>query len=359
MLSRYFEQRGVRQIEMPGGGRTPSAFSDARNEHLATRRDAGLFDFSFMGCWEIAGRDSARFLQSLQTRDMRCLKPGRICYTLLCASDGSVLNDATVWRHGPDRFWLFSGRRSDLAHIAAYARAYDVAISEISDNHVVLAVQGPRSHAILARLLTSYALADLRYFGFHKTQLCKSVAWIGRLGYSGELGYEVIVPEEAAVEVWEHVRAEGRSQGVVECGFDAANSLRVESGYILFSRELGEPTTPYELGLDRLVALQRGSFIGSEALHALRRNVPRRKLVGIKFERIAAVVPSARYAAGARITSECFSPTFGCRLALGFVDRADGRLDRIVYAQDGRRGRIARLPFYDPARVLPRRLHLT
>lgn len=358
MLSRYFDERGVHRLDIPGGGRTPKAFSEPQREHLATRRNAGLFDFSFMGCCEIAGRDSIRLMQSLQTRDLRALKPGRIFYTLLCNGDGSVLSDATVWCHSPNRLWLFTGRKTEWSHITEYARGYDVAISEISDNHAVLAIQGPRSHSVLARLLTSYTLADLRYFGFHKTRLCTHVAWIGRLGYSGELGYEVIVPAEAAVEVWERIRAEGRSQGVVECGFDAADSLRVESGYILFSQELGEPTTPYELGLGRLVALQRGAFIGSEALHSLHRSLPRRKLVGIKLERIAEVIPDARYAGAARVTSECFSPTFGCHLALGFVDCADGDLDRIVYTQDGRRGRVARLPFYDPARVLPRRLRL-
>ena len=359
MLSRYFDERGVLQIDIHGGGRTPRVFSEPQREHLATRRDAGLFDFSFMNCWEIAGRDSVRFLQNLQTRDMRSLKPGRICYTLLCRSDGSVMNDATVWRHGPERFWLFSGRRSDRSHITAYARGYDVAISEISDSQAVIAIQGPRSHALLARLLTSYSLAGLPYFSFEKTHLCNRVAWIGRLGYSGELGYEVIVPAEAAMEVWERIRAEGRSHGAVECGFDAANSLRIESGYILFSQELKEPTTPYELGLSRLVALQRGAFIGADALRTLNRSLPRRNLVGLKLEPIASVVPDARYIAAARFTSECFSPTFGRDLALGFVDWANRSPDRIVYARDGRRGRIVRLPFYDPARVVPRRLRLT
>lgn len=340
----------------PGGGRTLKAFSEPRKEHLATRQYAGLFDFSFMGCWEVAGRDSIRFLQRIQTRDIRALKPGRLCYTLLCSNDGSVLNDATIWCHSPDRLWLFTGRRTDRSHITEHARNYDVTITEISDSHAVLAIQGPRSYEILARLLPSYPLADLRYFGLHKMRLCNHTAWISRLGYSGELGYEVIVPAEAAGEAWERILTEGRAHGVLECGSDAAHSLRVEAGYILFSRELEEPTTPYELGLGRLVALPGGAFIGAEALRTLHRKPPRRKLVGIKFERISAVARNSRYATAARVTSECFSPVLGCHLALGFVDCPDETLGRIVYTQDGRRGRIVRLPFYDPARILPRRL---
>ena len=358
MLSRYFEERGIPLQDVAGSGRTPRAFSQPQAEHIATRRHAGLFDFSFMGCWQITGRDSIRFLENLQTRDVRALKPGTLSYTLLCNSDGSVLNDATVWRHGPDHFWLFTGRRTDRSHIIEHARGYDVAISEMADNYAAIAIQGPQSHAILARVLSEYGFADLRYFGFYKTRLCSHIAWVGRLGYSGELGYEMIVPAEAAVEVWERIRADGESEWMVECGFDAANSLRVESGYILFSQELTEPTTPYELGLGRLVALHRGAFIGCEALLALHRHLPRRKLLGIKFERIAAVVPEARSAAAAKVTSQCFSPTFDCHLALGFVECADASLGRIVYTQDARRGRVVRLPFYDPARSLPRKLHL-
>jgi aminomethyltransferase len=355
MLSRYFDERGVRRLSIASGGSTPEVFCDSRREHLATRRDVGLFDFSFMGCWEIIGRDSIRFLQSLQTRDIRALNPGKICYTLLCNGDGRVVSDATVWCHSPDHFWLFSGNRNCRAHIAMCAQGHDVAIGEIFDRHAVLAIQGPRSHGILARMLPSSTLANLRYFGFRKTRFCNHDAWIGRLGYSGELGYEVIVPTEAAVEAWERIRTEGRTYGLLECGFDAAHSLRVEAGYILFSRELGESPTPYELGLGRLVELHRGTFIGAAALRALRRNPPPRRLVGIRFERLAATGRNARYTIAATVTSECFSPTFGCRLALGFVDSGQGCFGRVVYAEDGRRGRIARLPFYDPARVLPRR----
>src|SRR4051812_38641516 len=97
--------------------------SEARVQHLATRRSAGLFDFSFMGGWEIDGPGALAFLQHLQTRDLTTLRPGRIAYTLLCRDDGSVFIDATVWCHAHQKYWLFTGRRSDEIHIAGGASA--------------------------------------------------------------------------------------------------------------------------------------------------------------------------------------------------------------------------------------------
>jgi aminomethyltransferase len=353
MLDRYFNERGVVMLDTVGGSSTPAGFAGAQMEHLATRRCAGLFDFSFMGCWEVTGGGSEQFLQRLQTRDIRALKPGALCYTLLCREDGTVLNDATIWRHGRNRFWIFTGNRHDLAHLIAHASAYDVTLREISGSIAVIAIQGPRSKAIMDRLVAPGALNGLRYFSFRMTLLGERPAWIGRLGYSGEFGYEVIVPADDAVVAWQRILTEGRSDGLLECGFEAANSLRIESGYILFSRELVKPVTPYQLGLGRFVGLHRDGFIGYEALR-VKRHAVRSKLVGISLEPGSVVARDVRQGAIARMTSESYSPIFGCDLALGFVDEDEADPGHTVYIREGRRGRIQRLPFYDPSRKLPR-----
>lgn len=354
-LSGYFSRRGIPQQKLSGGGAVPMRFTDAVQEHLATRRAAGLFDFSFMGCWEIAGRDALAFIQHLQTRDLRGLGPGKLCYTLLCGHDGSVFNDATVWHHGSGRYWLFTGRRTDEAYISGLAQGFDVQIDSLTHEITIIAVQGPTSRAVLECALAPAGLAGLPYFGFRIARLDAADVWVGRLGYSGESGYEVIVPAHLAVSAWEHFRRTGEPHGLRECGFEAANSLRIESGYVLYSREFTQPVTPFELGLGRFVSLNRSAFVGSGALRANRQSPPTRVLAGVTL--CADDVRCAgtyRTASITRITSETRSPLFGCALAFGFVDpaRTPGT---IVHTLDGRRGRVTRLPFYDPPRVLPRR----
>jgi glycine cleavage system T protein (aminomethyltransferase) len=352
-LADYFRSRAVTLVPFCSET-TPLHFSDSRIEHLATRRGAGLFDFSFMGCFEAQGPKALAFLNFLQTRNLASLATGRACYTLLCDETGSVINDATVWRLGADHYWLFTGRRDDWRHVSQVAEKYDVALADLSGLHAVIALQGPRSRAILQRCLSRSAPEP--YFNFARRELCGSAVWVGRLGYTGEWGYELLVPSDAAVAVWERLLAEGKGEGLIECGFEAANSLRIESGYILFAQELKTPVTPYELGMGRWVSLPRAPFIGSSALEAMRYRPPARALVGLVLEER---LSGAAHFSQAQITSQCHSPILGKTLALGFVQPKSGYPGSLVRAEDGRTARVARLPFYDPLRLRVRSAHIT
>jgi aminomethyltransferase len=325
-----------------------AVYTDAREEHLATRRACGLFDFSFMGHFEIAGEGARGFLDRLQTRNLAALVPGRLAYTLLLRPDGTVFIDATVWCHAPDRYRLFTGRQSDFAFVAEAVRERGVVGRDLSGAHAVLALQGPASARVLEQHLG--AVPGLSYFGFRETALAGVAVTIGRLGYSGELGYELIVPVGAAGALWRRLAADAR-----ECGFDAVNSLRVESGYILFANELSRPVTPFELGLERLVSFDGRTFTGSEALRARRWRESERRLVGLDG--------FARHDPGsldglprAEVTSRVRSPIFGGELALGFVPPGAAAAGTVVSVSRAEVARVHRLPFFDPARVLPRRL---
>lgn len=287
-----------------------------REQHLATRRAAGLFDFSFMGLFEFRGRTE---LARLQSRDLSAVEPGRAAYTLLLNDDGSVFNDATVWNMGDDRWWVFSGRPNDIRWLGAAPR-------DRSGEHAILALQGPVSGRILARLIGADAVRGLRYFHF----LQHGDILVARLGYSGELGYELIVPrsEEAALRA--------RLNDVPWCSFEAANSLRIEAGYVLFDREIDGRANPGELGLERLVDHRRTFEL-------------KRKLVGLEIDDDR----PAENPSSASVTSECDSPTFGKRLALGFA-APHARVGDSAGLEGGRVARIARLPFYDPDRIRPR-----
>ena len=282
----------------------------ALDEHLATRRSAGLFDFSFMGLYEFHGKAE---LQALQTRDLDALVPGQIAYTLLLKPDGAVLIDATVWCLDHERFWLFTGERS------AYGG------HDLSGAFAILALQGPASGRILARLAGKEAVLSLRYFRIFETR----DLMIGRIGFSGELGYELLVPAAEAAALRDKLLA---MQEVTECGWAAADSLRIESGYVLFDRELDGRANPRELGLERLAP---GRSFGLS-----------RRLVGLEI-----LQQPAPDAPAAQITSECFSPTLGRPIALGFANAGPGSRVRVG---DGRAARVAPLPFYDPERLRPR-----
>ena len=283
-------------------------------EHLATRRAAGLFDFSFMGLYEFPERSA---LQRLQTRNLDALAPGQVAYTLLLKDDGAVLIDATVWYLDAERFWLFAGKRS------AYGGR------DRSGEYAILALQGPASGRILAKLIGADAVRGLRYFHF----LQKDNLIVARLGFSGELGYELLVRASDAPALRQKLLAMG---GLRECSWAAADSLRIESGYVLFDREIDGRANPRELGLARLVD-ERKEF-----------NV-KRQLVGLEiFDQ-----PGRTHLPPAQVTSECHSPTLGKTIALGFV-APETRAGSAVQLSDGRVARVATLPFYDPERRRPR-----
>lgn len=352
-LEREFRAREVALDEVGPAVHVPRAFTDPGEEHMAVRRAAGLFDFSFMGLYEFAGAGALESLQRLQTRNLARLCPGQLRYTLLLREDGRVFNDATVWRLRDDRYWLFTGQRGDFASIRERAPGTDR-----SGEHAVLALQGPSSASILARLAGDEAVRGLRYFRFAELPVFGTDALVGRLGYSGELGYELIVPAAYGPGLWQALLAAGRGYGARECGFAAADSLRIESGYVLFGREIDGRADPFELGLGRLVEFSGREFLGARALAERRFAEPARRLCGLEFDERPA---SARARTGlplARATSECHSPLLETRLALGFVARECAQPGTLVYTSDGRPARVARLPFYDPGRRLPRAVPL-
>ncbi len=325
-----------------------AVYTDAAAEHLATRRACGLFDFSFMGHFEIAGEGARAFLDRLQTRNLAALASGRLAYTLLLRPDGTVFIDATVWCLARDRYWLFTGRRSDFAFVAEAVPQAGVTVRDLSGANAVLALQGPESARVLERHLGT--APGLAYFGYREARLAGVSVTVARLGYSGELGYELIVPVNAAAILWRRLAGDVR-----ECGFDAANSLRVESGYILFTNELAGPVNPFELGLERLVSFEGRAFTGSDALRALRWREPDRRLVGLgSFVRRD---PSTIGATPrAEITSRIRSPTLGGELALGLAQAEAAAVGTLVSVAGTELARVCRLPFFDPGRALPRRL---
>lgn len=353
----FLATRGAATLALAPGIITPRWFSDSQREHLATRRSAGLFDFSFMGCAEIAGPASAAFLGSLQTRALDRLQPGRIAYTLLLRDDGTVFNDATLWRLAADHWWLFTGGRGDIEPIACRAKDFGVSVSDASQQRAVIAIQGAASGSIVERCFDGRLAAAPPYYGFQQLSFAGSDCWLARIGYSGESGYELVIADAAAPALWQALLAAGADAGLLECGFDAIDSLRIEAGHILFARELAAPVTPFELGLARLVDFHRAPFRGAPALQAARWRRAQRRLTGLMPATDTAAVQSlhGHIAPGTgALTSACWSPLYQRCLGIGFVNADDAYPGTTVILHGGMRARVARLPFYDPPRHLPR-----
>ncbi len=316
------------------------------NEHKATRAACGFYDFSFMGAWEITGSHAIRHLEQLQSRDLAKLSPGQIAYTLMCRDDGTVFNDATVWKFSEDKYWLWSGRKSDAEWVNEFADIRKAKIEQIDPHYAVLAVQGPHSGQLLASLAGEQTIRDLAYFRFTAGNLFGKPCQLGRIGYSGELGYEIVLAAEHAANIWRSLLESGKAHGLVACGFEAANSLRIESGYILFSHELAKPRLPDELGLARLVKSSSAHMRG----HAHARQAALKTLVCVELQGNADGAMQGQL----ELTSQAWSPLSELTLGLGFTDKGNCAPGSRLRCEDGAPAKVCQLPRYDPARLRPK-----
>ena len=366
-LHDYFAGRDVPQLDLEPGVTTPLRFSNPGEEHLATRRRCGLFDFSFMGCAEITGRESLACIDYVQTRRLDGLPSGKLAYTLLLREDGTVLNDATVWHIEGDRYWLMTGCRADLRHLRNTAATFDVDFRDISSQHAVLAVQGPHASALVAQSLPGFVPALTPYYGFAEGRFGAARCLIARLGYSGENGFELVIESAHAPALWQRLLDDGADFGLRPGGFEAVDSLRIEAGHLLFSRELSLPAYPGELGLSRLADTYRGRFHGAGRLLAVRHFLPRFCLVGLlpvtrgatdlgTMQRIADVRDHPIADGSGLLTSVAYSPLFSRMLGLGYVSPLDRHPGTRVALAGRLEAIVARRPFYDPAKALPRRV---
>lgn len=247
----------------------------AKHEYFGVRNAAGIFDTSPLFKYWIRGRDAERFCSYVFARDVRTLRPGRAQYTIWCDDAGYVLEDGVLYRFSSDEF-LLTAARSNLGYLRQLARPFDVEIVDCSEEYASLAIQGPRSRAILEALTPD--ISDVRYFGFVDTKIADSPVTVSRTGFSGDLGYELLVPAHDALRVLDALLEVGRPQGLRPYGEDALGMTRIEAGLPLIGVEFTssrlaftphERFTPDELGLGWLLkGIDDASrpFIGRDAI---------------------------------------------------------------------------------------------
>lgn len=349
------------------GFEMPIWFEGVIPEHNAVRNSAGLFDVSHMGRAIVTGRDSPAFLDYVATNDVSRLEPMHAVYTLMCNERGGIVDDLLIYRLADQRFFLVynaSNRAKDFNWIVQHTADFAVQISDVSDNVGMMALQGPKAERVLQRL-TGSPLAEVKRFSCMDVELDRYRALIGRTGYTGEDGFEIYlwdtpVGEPAkALDLWNRMLDEGKSEGVKPCGLGARDSLRLEAGLSLYGNDIDEETNPFEARISFAVKLKKkGSFIGKDALLAVNEAGVRRTRIGIRM--IDPGIPRHGYEiwdGGSKIggvTSGGYSPTLDVGIAMGYVDteyRKLGTPVRVRIRERLTRGEIVKFhPFYDEAK---------
>ena len=263
-------------------------------EYNAIREAVAMFDTSPLYKFVISGADAERLVDRVITRDATKLAVGRVFYTPWCDDDGKVVDDGNIARLAEDRFLLTAADQT-LRWLQMNAAGLDVDIEDVSESLGALALQGPLSRDVLERA-TGQDWTDVRYFGHRRSEIAGVELDVTRTGYTGDLGYELWVPAEGAVTVWDAVWDAGQDFRVRPIGVRALDVARVESGLIMVDVEYTgarhatstapeEFYSPFELGLGRLVDLGKANFVGRRALELEQASGgPKRRLVGLHLD---------------------------------------------------------------------------
>lgn len=355
-------------------------------EYFSIRSSAALLDVTPLFKYEIHGRDAAALLDRVVTREASALAVGRMLYTPWCDEAGQVIDDGTVARLGPQRFRLTSAHPS-LGWLSENALGFQVEIQDVSERLGALAVQGPRSRELLAAL-AGPEVGALRYYSIVPARIAGAALEISRTGYTGDLGYELWVPAENALGIWDELVERGRAHGLQPAGLLALDLARIEAGLILVdvdyvsahrAQAAAQTSSPYELGLGWTVKLEKPYFVGRSALLAEARAGSRYALRGLEvawdplerlYDRVdlAPQLPVTPWRGGipvfadggqvGKATSGCWSPLLKRYLALATLEahwaQPGWPLElevTVEYVRHRVPARVVSLPFLD----LPRR----
>ena len=332
-------------------------------EHKAVRGGVGVFDVSHMGDIRIHNRRTAggalAAVQHISMNDASRLAIGQAHYSALLYPEGTFVDDVIVHRLGEDDFLLVINagtREKDIAWVRANTRDLDCVVEDLSDAYTQIAIQGPRAFDVLQRLTDANLSGIKNYWFTHGTVCGLKDTLIARTGYTGEDGFEIYVPSDKTTseDVWTKVIDAGGDFGIVPCGLGARNTLRLEAKMALYGHEISEKINVWEAGLDRYCKMEKGGFVGRDALERAKAAGPTRTLVGI--EMIERGIARDEYPccneAGEVIgvvTSGSPSPTLGKNIALAYVPPAMTALGTILYVEirgQKCKAQVVPTPFY-------------
>jgi aminomethyltransferase len=334
-----------------GGWDMPIEYVGTVAEHTAVREAVGVFDVSHMGYTEVVGPGAIAWLNSVVANDLDRIGPGQAQYNLLCNDSGGVIDDLIVYRVDDDHAFIVpNASNSDavVAALTAAAAGTGVTVTDKREDYGILAVQGPRSDALLEAIGLP---AGHDYMSFVRSTWRDSPVVVCRTGYTGERGYEILAPAAAVTDLWDAVAG----AGATPAGLGARDTLRTEMGYPLHGHELSLDITPVQAGLVWAVGWDKPEFAGREALVAERAAGPRRRLRGLLaaergIPRPEMQVQNVDGDAVGQTTSGTFSPTLKQGIGLALLDPSISEGDEVVVDIRGRQARftVTKPPFVPP-----------
>ena len=340
---------GGRMVDFAGWD-MPVQYASIVEEHQAVRTAAGVFDISHMGRLWLKGPDALKLVQRIYTNNAATLKEGQVRYGLICNESGGILDDVLIygWNDGYGMVVNASNRQKVVAWIGRHQPGLGVQMQDTTLESCMIAVQGPLA-VELCRGLTPADVTSLAYYFATRTTYRSQNCGVSRTGYTGEDGFEFMVGAEQGRQLWEELLG----RGAKPCGLGARDTLRLEAAMPLYGHELNEETDPFQAGLSWAVKLDKGDFIGREALLRRRQDpsLPQRiglELEGRRIAREGAVVLKDGEPVG-RVTSGTFSPTLNKAIAMAYIKPAHAQAGTIL-AVDVRgkpeSARVVPLPFY-------------
>jgi aminomethyltransferase len=339
-----------------GGWEMPVEYTGVSAEHLAVRTRVGVFDVSHMGEIEIAGRDALTAVQHITSNDASKLKLGQIQYSGLTTPQGTFVDDLLVYKMADDHF-LMVVNASNIAKDYAWIKTQIAGVGDAvavnsSARYALIAVQGPRARDTV-QPLTGVDLASLKYYWFATGEVGGVLATVSRTGYTGEDGFEIFVPPQAASRVWAAILEAGREFDIVPAGLGARDTLRLEAAMRLYGNDIDDTTSVLEADLGWIVGWNKAEFLGRDVLLQQKAMGVSRKIVG--FEMIDRAIARHGYPVqvdgrdAGHVTSGTQTPFLKKAIGMAYLpaDATEPGREFDVVVRDRRaRARVVPLPFY-------------
>jgi aminomethyltransferase len=352
-LNATHRRLGAKMVNF-GGWDMPVEYSGIIAEHMAVRTAAGLFDVSHMGEIVIHGPGALELAQHVTSNDASKLSIGQAHYSGLMTARGTFVDDVLVHKMGEQHYYLCvnaSNQDKDFEHIVANNRT-GARVENVGDYYTQLAVQGPKAQAILQRL-TPVRLEDIRYYRFTHGPVWGVDCMIARTGYTGEDGFEIYFAPQHSEQLWNALLDAGKADGIIPCGLGARNTLRLEAGMCLYGHEIDDSTTVWEANLGWICKMDKGHFLGRDALLRQKESGVTRTLVGFEMlDRLIARDGCPVFADGrevGRVTSGSPAPFLKKNVGMAYVPpalAAPGTELRIGIRNQQAAARVVPLPFY-------------
>lgn len=334
------EQAGAKLIDF-GGFEMPVQYDSIRKEHKAVRQNVGLFDVSHMGEFYVTGPEALDLIQHVTINDASKLSPGKAQYSAMCYEDGGIVDDLLVYMLEENAFMLVvnaSNIEKDFKWIDKN-NSFDADLQDLSDDTCLLAVQGPKAVETLQKL-TDTDLSAIKFYTFELGTLAGfEDITLSATGYTGEKGFELYFNKDQVdpKTIWQAIMEAGEEFGIEPCGLGARDTLRLEKGFALYGNDITKDTHPLEARMGWLTKLDKGEFIGRDALKEAKDNGLDRKLVGFTIDDKRSI-PRKGYAIADEddneigfVTSGSRSITLGKNIGMGYVDISHAEEGKAIY----------------------------